>query len=98
MSHPRTEQAMKALVIGRKQCLFANRPAGARALANGYVRVETATINAREPWASLHPVLTERPHARTVEPREALARGKGSAVSYTVINAARPSRRRPDPN
>lgn len=72
LSNNHTEQAIKQVVIGRKNFLFAYSPAGARALANLYALVETAKANAREPWAYLKQVLTELPRASTVEQIEAL--------------------------
>src|SRR5512144_1680775 len=45
MSNNRTEQAIKKVVIGRKNFLFAYGPAGVRALANLYAVVETAQAN-----------------------------------------------------
>ena len=47
--------------IGRKNCLFANTPAGARASANLYGLIDTAKANAVEPYRYLAHVFTELP-------------------------------------
>jgi transposase len=72
LSNNRTEQAIKKVVIGRKNFLFAYGPAGARALANLYALVETATANGLEPWRYLKRVFTALPIATTVAQVEAL--------------------------
>jgi transposase len=72
LSNNRTEQAIKKVVIGRKNFLFAYSPAGARALANLYALVETAKANGVEPWRYLKRVFTTLPLATTVAQVEAL--------------------------
>jgi len=72
LSNNETEQAIKLFVMGRKAFLFADSPAGAKALANLYSLVQTARANALEPWAYLKRVFTELPQAETVEQIEAL--------------------------
>jgi transposase len=72
LSNNATERAIKAFVIGRKNFLFANSPAGARALANLYALVETAKANGLNPWTYLKNVFTALPSATTVEQIEAL--------------------------
>ena len=66
------ERDIKAVVIGRKNWLFCNTPAGARANANLYALVETAKANGLEPWAYLQRVFRELPRAQTVTAVEAL--------------------------
>ena len=66
MSNNRTEQAIKKVVIGRKNFLFAYSPAGAHALANLYALVETAQANGWDSGAYLTQVFTRLPHATTV--------------------------------
>jgi transposase len=72
MSNNRTEQAIKKVVIGRKNFLFAYSPAGACALANLYALVETAQANGWDPWVYLTRVFTQLPLATTVAAIEAL--------------------------
>ena len=72
LSNNRTEQAIKKVVIGRKNFLFAVSPAGARALANLYGLVETAQANGVEPWRYLKQVFTTLPVATTVAQVEVL--------------------------
>lgn len=68
----RAENAVRPFVIGRKNWLFANSQAGARASANLYSLIETAKANDLEPYAYLKHVFTELPKAETVEDIEAL--------------------------
>jgi transposase len=72
LSNNRTEQAIKKVVIGRKNFLFAYSPAGARALANLYALVETAQANGWDPWAYLTQIFTRLPQATTVGQVESL--------------------------
>jgi transposase len=72
LSNNRTEQAIKKVVIGRKNFLFAVSPAGARALANLYALVETAQANGWDPGAYLTQVFIRLPLATTVDSIEAL--------------------------
>jgi transposase len=72
MSNNRTEQAIKKVVIGRKNFLFAYSPAGAHALANLYALVETAQANGWDSGVYLTQVFTRLPHATTVSQVEAL--------------------------
>ena len=60
------ERAIKPFVIGRKNWLFANTPAGAHASASLYGLIETAKANAIEPYRYLAHVFTELPQ-RNVE-------------------------------
>ncbi|PSQ90481.1 MAG: IS66 family transposase, partial [Proteobacteria bacterium SW_6_67_9] len=55
------ERAIKPFVIGRKNWMFANTPAGATASANLYALIETAKANAIEPYQYLAHLFTELP-------------------------------------
>lgn len=55
------ERAIKPFVIGRKNWLFANTSAGARASATLYGLIETAKANAVEPYGYLAHLFTELP-------------------------------------
>lgn len=68
----RCENAIRPFVVGRKNWLFSNTPAGAHASALIYSLVETAKANGREPYTWLRTVLRELPRASTVEDDEAL--------------------------
>jgi transposase len=48
------ENAIRPFVVGRKNWLFADTPAGARASANLYSLIETAKANRLEPWRYLN--------------------------------------------
>ena len=72
ISNNPTEREIKTFVLGRKAFLFADTPAGAKALANLYSLVQTAQANDREPWAYLKQVFTELPQATTLAQIEAL--------------------------
>lgn len=60
------ERAIKPFVIGRKNWLFANTPAGANASARLYGLIETAKANAIEPYGYLAHLFTELPQ-RNIE-------------------------------
>lgn len=68
----RAENAIRPFVIGRKNWLFSDTPAGAEASARLYGLIETAKANGHEPHAWLRHVLAELPKAKTVEEVEAL--------------------------
>ena len=72
ISNNQTEREIKTFVLGRKAFLFADTPAGAKALANLYSLVQTAQANDLEPWAYLKQVFTELPQATTLAQIEAL--------------------------
>jgi transposase len=55
------ERAIKPFVVGRKNWLFANTPAGASASANLYGLIETAKANHVEPYRYLAHLFTELP-------------------------------------
>jgi len=56
----------------RKNWMFSDTVAGARASANLYSLIETAKANGIEPYAYLRHVFTELPKATCVEDYEAL--------------------------
>jgi hypothetical protein len=60
------KRAIKPFVIGCKNWLFANTPAGANASANLYGLIETAKANAVEPYQYLAHLFAERPQ-RNIE-------------------------------
>jgi hypothetical protein len=66
------ENAIRPFVIGRRNWLFSDTQAGARASANLYSLIETAKANDLEPYAYLRHVFTELPKAQTLEDVEAL--------------------------
>lgn len=66
------ENAIRPFVIGRKNWLFADTPAGAHASAVHYSLIETAKTNGLEPYAYLLAVLKKIPYAQGVEDYEAL--------------------------
>ena len=68
----RAENAVRPFVIGRKNWLFANSQAGARASANLYSLIETAKANDLEPYTYLKQVFTQLPQAESVDAIEAL--------------------------
>lgn len=68
----RAENAIRPFVIGRKNWLFSDTPAGAHASAGIYSLVETAKANGHEPHSYLCKVLRDLPAAKTVEDIEAL--------------------------
>lgn len=67
-----TENAIRPIVIGRKNFLFCDSVAGANAGANLYSLIETAKANGIEPYQYLKRVFTELPQAGTLEDIEAL--------------------------
>lgn len=72
LDNNRCENAIRPFVIGRKNWLFSDTPAGARASANLYSLIETAKANGIEPHGYLTHLYTELPRARSVEAIEAL--------------------------
>jgi transposase len=57
------ERAIRPFVIGRRNWLFADTPAGATASANLYSLIETAKANGHEPYRYLRHLFTELPKA-----------------------------------
>lgn len=68
----RAENAIRPFVVGRKNWLFANSPAGANASANLYSLIETAKANKLNPHSYLQTIFTWLPQAKSVEDIEAL--------------------------
>ena len=81
ISNNQTEREIKTFVLGRKAFLFADSPAGARALANLYSLVQTAQANGLEPGAYLKQVFTELPQATSLAQIEALLPWRLSATA-----------------
>lgn len=65
------ERAIKPFVIGRKNWLFANTPAGASASARLYGLIETAKANGVEPYRYLAHLFSELPQ-RDIEAGDAI--------------------------
>ena len=68
----RVENVIRPFVVGRKNWLFADTTAGARASANLYGLIETAKANGIEPWAYLRHVFDALPRATSPKEIEAL--------------------------
>ena len=66
------ENAIRPSVVGRKNYLFCDSVAGAKASANFYTLLESARANGIEPYAYLRRVFTELPNVETVDDIEAL--------------------------
>ena len=66
------ENAIRPFCVGRRNWLFSDSVAGARASANLYTLISTAKANGLEPYAYLRRVLTELPKAESLEHIEAL--------------------------
>ncbi len=66
------ENAIRPFALGRKNWMFADTVAGARASANLYSLIETAKANGTEPWAYLLHLFTELPKAQTPADIDAL--------------------------
>jgi transposase len=67
-----SERKIKPFVIGRKNWLFCNSIAGARAAEILFSIIETCALHKVEPYAYLRFVLTRIPYAKTVEEFEQL--------------------------
>jgi len=66
------ENAIRPFVVGRRNWLFCDTVAGARASANLYSLIETCKANGIEPYTYLAAVFRQLPLAKTVEDFEAL--------------------------
>jgi len=66
------ENAIRPFCVGRRNWMFSDSVAGARASANLYSLIRTATANGLEPYAYLRHVFTELPKAQSLEHIEAL--------------------------
>jgi len=62
ISNNRAERSIKPFVIGRKNWLFSNTPAGARSSAIYYSLIVTATENGLNPFEYLTWILTQMPN------------------------------------
>jgi transposase len=67
-----SERKIKPFVIGRKNWLFCNSIAGAKAAEVLFSIIETCELHKVEPYAYLRFVLTKIPYAKTVEELEQL--------------------------
>jgi transposase len=72
LDNNRCENAIRPFVVGRKNWLFSDTEAGARASANLYSLIETAKANGVEPHAYLTHLYTQLPGATRLEHFEAL--------------------------
>jgi transposase len=66
------ENAIRPFAIGRKNWMFANSQAGARASANLYTLIETAKGHGLEPYHYLHRVFKALPRAENVDDIDAM--------------------------
>jgi len=66
------ENAIRPFTVGRKNWLFANSQAGAKASANLYSLIETAKANGLNPYEYLKLFFKEQPNAQSVEAIENL--------------------------
>lgn len=66
------ENSIRPFAIGRKNWMFSNSQAGAKASANLYSLVETAKANSLNPYDYLRCVFTQLPNATSVEEVEQL--------------------------
>ena len=67
-----TENALRPFCLGRKNWLFHDTVAGAKASANLYSLIETCKAAGLEPYHYLRRLFTDLPRAQTVEDLEAL--------------------------
>lgn len=81
------ERAVKPFVIGRKNWLFSDTPAGASASAAMYSLIETAKANDLEPYAYLRHVFKELPKAEKLEDIEELLPFNIDAQKIKTLNA-----------
>ena len=75
------ESAIRPFVVGRKNWLFSDTPAGAHASAVLYSLVETAKANNREPYAWLRCAVERLPMATTVDEHQV----DGDTASVTGV-------------
>ena len=66
------ENAIRPFAVGRKNWLFANSQAGAKASANLYSLIQTAKANGLNPYDYLKQVFIQLPNANSVDDIEAL--------------------------
>lgn len=79
MDNNPAENAIRPFVVGRKNWLFSQSQAGARASAHLYSLIETAKANGLEPFTYLKTVLSQLPAASSVKAMEALLPWNASA-------------------
>ena len=68
----RAENAIRPFAVGKKNWLFANSQAGAKASANLYSLIQTAKANDLNPYEYLKQIFIALPNATTVEDIEKL--------------------------
>ena len=66
------ENAIRPFAVGRRNWLFANSQAGARASENLYSLIQMAKLNGLNPYDYLKQIFSELPNANTVEEIEKL--------------------------
>ncbi len=66
------ERAIRPFAIGRKNWLFSNSQAGAKASANLYSLVETAKANQLNPYEYLTHIFKQLPNAQNIDDIEVL--------------------------
>ena len=66
------ENAIRPFAVGRKNWLFSNSQAGAKASANLYSLIQTAKANGLNPYGYLKQIFKELPNANSVEDVEQL--------------------------
>ena len=67
LSNNLSENSIRPLVVGRKNWLFSDTPAGAKASMNVYSMIETAKENELDPLKYLTFLLENRPNANMSE-------------------------------
>ena len=82
------ENAIRPFVVGRKNWLFSDTPAGASASARLYSIVETAKANGLEPYAYLRLIFEKLPQAVTLTDVEALLPWNVRAAQATRLGEA----------
>ena len=76
MSTNLVENAIRPFAVGRRVWLFCDSVAGAKSSANLYSLIETAKLNALDPYLYLRHVFTWLPRAERLEDIEALLPGR----------------------
>ena len=67
MDNNEAENAIRPFVVGRKNWLFSNSVAGAKASANLYSLIETAKANNLEPYTYLKHIFDTIPNAQSFD-------------------------------
>ncbi len=68
LSNDRAERSIKPFVMGRKNWLFSNTPAGAQSSVVAYSLIETARENGLDPYRYLLCIFREAPKAAASDP------------------------------